>query len=171
MRVMGIDPGSTITGYGVVEARGARLCHIDSGAIRLPRSGPGNDMGARLRLISEQIGEAIRRNRPDSIAVEKVFIARNARSALTLGQARGAALVACGELCDAVVEYSALEVKQAVVGRGRADKLQVQHMIRVLLSLREAPQADIADALACAICHINHARSRARYAAAAGAGT
>jgi crossover junction endodeoxyribonuclease RuvC len=166
MRVMGIDPGSTITGYGVVEARGAELRHVASGAIRLPRA----DISVRLFYVSEKIREAVRENRPDAIAVEKVFLARNARSALTLGQARGAAIVACGELCQSVHEYSALEVKQAVVGRGRADKVQVQHMVRVLLGLRETPQVDTADALACAICHINHARSRARYAAAAGAG-
>lgn len=159
MRVMGIDPGSAITGYGIVEARGSRLCHIAGGAIRVPRSG----IGERLAFICENIREVIELNRPEAIAVEKVFLARNARSALVLGQARGAALVACGELGDAVVEYSALEIKQAVVGRGRADKHQVQHMVRVLLGLRESPQADTADALACAICHINHSRSLARY--------
>lgn len=164
MRVLGIDPGSTITGYGVVEARGAGLCHIASDAVRLPRAG----IDERLLLIFEKIREAVQYHRPDAIAVEKVFIARNARSALTLGQARGAALVACGRLGGPVHEYSALEVKQAVVGRGRADKLQVQHMVRVLLALRETPQADAADALACAICHINHARSLARYESAAG---
>jgi len=165
MRVMGIDPGSNVTGWGVVEARGAGLHHIDSGAVRLPRS----PISERLLMIHEQLREAISRTQPDAIAVEKVFVARNARSALTLGQARGAALVACGGLCSAVVEYSALEIKQAVVGRGRADKQQVQHMVRVLLGLRETPQVDTADALACAVCHINHARSRARHAAAAGA--
>lgn len=165
MRVMGIDPGSNITGWGVVESRGASLHHIASGAIRPPRT----DISERLLVIFEKIREAIRDNRPDAIAVEKVFVARNAHSALTLGQARGAALVACGDLCDLVVEYSALEIKQAVVGRGRADKRQVQHMMRVLLGLREAPQADIADALACAVCHINHSRSQARRATAAGA--
>lgn len=163
MRVMGIDPGSVITGWGVVESRGAALHYIDSGMIRPPRTG----VSERLLVIFEQVREAIRVNRPDAIAVEKVFVARNARSALTLGQARGAALVACGGLCDSVVEYSALQIKQAVVGRGRADKRQVQHMMRVLLGLREAPQADTADALACAVCHINHARSGARYASAA----
>ncbi len=162
MRVMGIDPGSIITGWGVVESRGAALHYIDSGMIRPPRTG----ISERLMVIFEQVREAIRDNRPDAIAVEKVFVARNARSALTLGQARGAALVACGDLCDSVVEYSALQIKQAVVGRGRADKQQVQHMMRVLLGLREAPQADTADALACAVCHINHARSGARYASA-----
>lgn len=165
MRVMGIDPGSNITGWGVVEARGAALHHIDSGAVRLPRT----EVSERLLMIYEHVREAIRETRPDAIAVEKVFVARNARSALTLGQARGAALVACGDLCTTVAEYSALQIKQAVVGRGRADKQQVQHMIRVLLDLRETPQADTADALACAVCHINHARSRARHAAAAGA--
>lgn len=164
MRVMGIDPGSTITGYGVVEARGAGLHHVASGAIRVPRT----DIGARLSFINGQIREAIAEHRPEVVAVEKVFIARNARSALTLGQARGAALVACGELCTPVQEYSALEVKQALVGRGRAEKQQVQHMVRVLLGIREALQADTADALACAICHINHARSRAHYQSAAG---
>lgn len=167
MRVMGIDPGSNITGYGIVEARGSGLCHIASGAIRVPRSG----VGERLAFICESIREAIELNRPDAIAVEKVFLARNARSALTLGQARGAALVACGELGNGVTEYSALEIKQAVVGRGRADKHQVQHMVRVLLGLRESPQSDAADALACAICHINHSRSLARYQPAAGIST
>lgn len=164
MRVMGIDPGSTITGYGVVEARGQQLCHVASGAIRLPRT----EIGTRLGMIFDGIREAIDETRPDAIAVEKVFLARNARSALVLGQARGAALVACGRNGGAVHEYSALEIKQAVVGRGRAEKTQVQHMVRVLLGLRETPQADAADALACAICHINYARSRARYASAAG---
>ncbi|HSH43308.1 MAG TPA: crossover junction endodeoxyribonuclease RuvC [Arenicellales bacterium] len=166
MRVMGIDPGSNITGWGVVEARDSGLHHVDSGALRLPRT----ELNERLQMIFERISEAIRATRPDAIAVEKVFVARNARSALTLGHARGAALVACGGLCDTVVEYSALQIKQAVVGRGRADKQQVQHMIRVLLGLREPPQADAADALACAVCHINHASSLSRYASAAGAG-
>lgn len=165
MRVMGIDPGSTITGFGVVEARGAGLHYIDSGAIRVPRT----SVSIRLLTIFEQLRAAISRNRPEAVAVEKVFLARNARSALTLGQARGAALVACGGLCDDVQEYSALEIKQALVGRGRAEKAQVQHMVRVLLGLSETPQADAADALACAICHINHARSRMRYLSAAGA--
>lgn len=165
MRVMGIDPGSNITGWGVVESRGTALHHVASGTIRLPRI----EINERLLVIFEKVREAVRDTRPEVIVVEKVFVARNARSALTLGQARGAALVACAGLCDSVTEYSALQIKQAVTGRGRADKQQVQHMIRVLLGLREAPQADTADALACAVCHINHARSRDRYAAAAGA--
>lgn len=161
---MGIDPGTAITGYGVVESRGSELRHIDSGAIRVPRT----DTCSRLWFINEKIRDAITRNRPDSVAVEKVFVARNIHSALTLGQARGAVLVACGELCESVREYSALEIKQAVVGRGRADKVQVQHMVRVLLGLRETPQADTADALACAICHINYVRSEIRRSAAGG---
>ena len=161
---MGIDPGTAITGYGVVESRGPELRHIDSGAIRVPRT----DTCSRLWFINDKIRDAIGRSRPDSVAVEKVFVARNIRSALTLGQARGAVLVACGELCESVQEYSALEIKQAVVGRGRADKVQVQHMVRVLLGLGETPQADTADALACAICHINWMRSRIRRSAAGG---
>lgn len=164
---MGIDPGSVTTGYGVVEARGNALHHVESGEIRPPRA----DIGERLRCIHDDIRAVIERSRPEAVVVEKVFVARNARSALALGQARGAALVACGELAAAVCEYSPLEIKQAVVGRGRADKAQVQHMIRVLLGLAETPRADAADALACAVCHINHARSRLRYQAAAGAGS
>jgi len=164
MRVMGVDPGATVTGWGIVEARGPEFHHIASGAVRPPRG----DVGARLEVIFNQISEAIDEHRPDAIAVERVFFARNARSALVLGQARGAALVACGRADGGLHEYSALEIKQAVVGRGRADKLQVQHMVRVLLGLRKTPQADAADALACAICHVNHARSRARHETAAG---
>jgi crossover junction endodeoxyribonuclease RuvC len=162
---MGIDPGATVTGYGVVESRGQQLRHIASGAVRLSRS----SVSTRLNEIFDRIRAVIDETGPEQIAVEKVFFARNARSALILGQARGAALVACGQAGGVVHEYSALEIKQALVGRGRAEKSQVQHMVRVLLGLREAPQADAADALACAICHINHARSRDRYASAAGA--
>lgn len=165
MRVMGVDPGATVTGWGIVEARGPEFHHVASGTVRPPRG----DVGARLDMIFDRISEAIGEHRPDAIAVERVFFARNARSALVLGQARGAALAACGRAGGSVHEYSALEIKQAVVGRGRADKLQVQHMVRVLLGLRKAPQADAADALACAICHVNHARSRARHETAAGA--
>jgi len=162
---MGIDPGSVITGYGIVESRGAALHYVDSGAIKLPRG----DVAGRLQVIFERLSDAMEAGRPDAVAVEQVFVARNARSALTLGQARGAALVACGRQCASLTEYSALQIKQALVGRGRADKTQVQHMVRVLLGLEQRPQPDAADALACAICHINHTRSRARYAAAMGA--
>jgi crossover junction endodeoxyribonuclease RuvC len=106
---------------------------------------------------------------PAEAAVEKVFFARNAQSALTLGQARGAAILALARHALPVAEYSALEIKQAVVGRGRAEKSQVQHMIRALLGLTRAPQADAADALACAICHLHRAESGRRLAAAAAA--
>ena len=165
MRVLGIDPGSRITGFGVVEAADGTLRHIESGGIQLP----DRPLGERLQIIYHQLAELIRRTRPQLMAVEQVFIARNARSALVLGHARGAAILAGTNNRLEVVEYSALQVKQAVVGRGRAAKQQVQHMVRVLLGLQTEPAEDIADALACAICHLNHAQGRNRIRRAAGA--
>lgn len=165
MRILGIDPGSRITGYGVVEAQGSQLFHVSSGRIRVP----DENIGIRLRTIYQQIEQIIESNNPEAVAVEKVFVARNARSALMLGQARGAVIVAAGSRELDIEEYSPLEIKQAVVGRGRAAKQQVQHMVKVLLNLASTPETDTADALACAICHINYSRSRNRYTLAAGA--
>lgn len=153
MRVIGLDPGSRITGFGVIETRGTSFRHIDSGHFRLPE----RELAYRLRIIFESLSQVIERTRPEIMAVEKVFMANNAQSALILGQARGAALVAAANHGLEIVEYSPLEVKQATVGRGRADKQQVQHMVRVLLGLTQPPPQDTADALACAICHINTA--------------
>lgn len=152
MRVLGIDPGSRITGFGVVEAGRDGLRCVDSGAIRLG-SGPLSD---RLHQIYQRLAAVIAATGPDCMAVEKVFLASNPQSALVLGQARGAAMVLGANRGLDVVEYSALQIKQAVVGKGKAAKPQVQHMVRVLLGLRQTPGADSADALACAICHINH---------------
>ena len=160
MRVIGLDPGSRVTGFGVIESDGAAFLHIESGNVRLPDT----DLAERLRIIFEQLTGIIERTRPQVMAIEKVFMARNAQSALTLGQARGAALVAAANSGIEVVEYSALQVKQATVGRGKAAKQQVQHMVRVLLGLQKKPAADTADALACAICHINTAQGLARLA-------
>lgn len=160
MRVIGLDPGSRVTGFGVIESDGAALRHIESGNVRLPDT----DLADRLRIIFEQLTGIIERTRPQVMAIEKVFMARNAQSALTLGQARGAALVAAATSGIEVAEYSALQVKQATVGRGKAAKQQVQHMVRVLLELQKKPAADTADALACAICHINTAQGLARLA-------
>ena len=157
MRVMGLDPGSRITGFGVIELQDASFRHIESGNLRLPDS----DLAYRLGEIFEKLTCVIERTKPQVMAVEKVFMARNARSALTLGQARGAALVAAASNNVEVVEYSALQVKQSTVGHGKAAKQQVQHMVRVLLGLRSNPPTDTADALACAICHINMARGNA----------
>ncbi|MHB1949925.1 MAG: crossover junction endodeoxyribonuclease RuvC [Acidiferrobacteraceae bacterium] len=148
MRVLGIDPGSRVTGFGVVSIGHAAPDYVASGCIRM--EGAFID---RLKTIYDGVTEVIRRYQPLVVAVEKVFFARNADSALKLGQARGAALCAALQFALPVTEYSALQIKQAVVGRGHAQKPQVQAMVRILLRLDETPQADAADALACALCH------------------
>lgn len=157
MRVLGIDPGSRITGFGVVQVLGhGRLHYVSSGCIRAP----AEELAARLKAIYDGVDEIITTFRPTIFAAERVFMARNADSALKLGQARGAALCAAINAGLGVNEYSATEIKSAIVGRGRADKRQVQHMVRVLLELDRAPPADAADALACAICHAHHSAGR-----------
>lgn len=167
MRVIGLDPGSRVTGFGVIETDGSAFRHIESGNLRLPDA----ELSERLRLIFEGLTTIIERTRPGVMAVEKVFMAHNAQSALTLGQARGAALVAAASRGVEVAEYSALQVKQATVGRGKAAKQQVQHMVRVLLALPSLPAADTADALACAICHCNTEQGARRLKAGLAAGT
>ncbi len=154
-RILGIDPGSVSTGYGVIDAAGNQLRHVESGRID---AGKG-DFPDRLRRIFEGISDVVDRTQPAEVAVERVFVAHNADSAIKLGQARGAAI--CGALRAAlpVAEYSPTEIKQAVVGSGRAAKEQVQHMTGMLLSLRETLQSDQADALAVAICHAHTSAS------------
>jgi crossover junction endodeoxyribonuclease RuvC len=151
MRVLGIDPGSRLTGFGVVELGGGSLTYVSSGCIRVP---PGT-LPERLRTIYDGVSEIIQTHAPDAMAIENVFMARNAQSALVLGQARGAAICAGVSRDLPVSEYSALQIKQAVVGKGHARKEQVQHMVVALLSLPGLPQADAADALACAVCHVH----------------
>ena len=148
-RIMGIDPGSRITGYGVIEVQGRRTVHIVSGCVRMK----DDDFPQRLRTIFEGLGEVLERHRPTEIAIEKVFMQRNADSALKLGQARGAAICAVVSRSLPIAEYSPRQIKQALVGRGAAAKEQVQHMVKTLLQLIESPQEDAADALACALCH------------------
>ena len=152
MIVLGIDPGSRITGFGLVEKAGNRLIHIDNGAIFTDTAA---DFPGRLKKIFDGLLEIIAQYRPDQAAIENIFFSTNPQSALKLGQARGAAIVAAVHCGLPVAEYTALQVKQAVVGQGRAEKEQVQKMIRALLSLPEIAQADASDALAVAICHIN----------------
>lgn len=153
MRILGIDPGSRITGFGVVQVlRNGKLQYVTSGCIRAPTG----QLAERLKSIYDGINEIIASFQPTVFAAERVFLARNADSALKLGQARGAAICAGINGGLEVSEYSATEIKSAIVGRGRADKQQVQQMVRVLLDLNRAPQADAADALACAICHAHH---------------
>ena len=147
--ILGIDPGSRITGYGVIRSDGQRHVYVTSGKIILN----AEDLPAKLLQIFQQISLIAQEFQPTESAIEQVFMARNANSALKLGQARGAAIVALTNYGLPVAEYSARSVKQAVVGYGAADKLQVQHMIKLLLNLVKAPPADAADALAIAICH------------------
>ncbi len=149
MKILGIDPGLRITGYGVIEKLPAGLAYVASGCIK----SPDGELPDRLKNILNSVQEVIRLYAPDQVAVEKVFVNVNPQSTLLLGQARGAAI--CAALLHElpVSEYTALQVKQAVVGNGHADKEQVQEMVKRLLKLSGAPSADAADALACAICH------------------
>ncbi|WP_127958410.1 crossover junction endodeoxyribonuclease RuvC [Serratia microhaemolytica] len=147
--ILGIDPGSRVTGYGLVRQQGRQLSYLASGCIRTL----DNDMPKRLKLIYAGVTEIITQYRPDFFAIEQVFMAKNPDSALKLGQARGVAIVAAVNQELAVFEYAARQVKQTVVGTGAAEKKQVQHMVRSLLKLSANPQADAADALAIAITH------------------
>ena len=154
MIILGIDPGSRITGYGLISKEGNRLIHIDNGAIFTQSA---QDFPQRLQQIFAGLSAIIEQYQPEAVAVENVFLAKNAQSALKLGQARGAAIVAAVCVGLSVFEYTALQVKQAVVGSGRAEKQQVQHMIKVLLNLPEVAQEDASDALAVAVCHAHSA--------------
>lgn len=150
--ILGVDPGSRITGVGVISAQGNDLKHVFSESIKLPKA----DLPERLQAIYSRLQAVIAQTRPDIAVIEKVFIAKNPQSALVLGHARGAAMLAAVNNALPVIEYSATEIKKTVVGRGRADKAQVQHMMRILLGLRVAPEEDASDALAAAVCHAHH---------------
>jgi crossover junction endodeoxyribonuclease RuvC len=150
IRILGIDPGLGVTGYGIVEKSGSRLAYIASGRIR---SRPAEPLAERLATILSGLAEVIDSYHPLEVAVEKVFVNVNPQSTLLLGQARGAAICAAVLARLPVAEYTALQVKQAVVGQGHAGKEQVQEMVKRLLKLAGHPSADAADALACAICH------------------
>jgi len=158
VRILGLDPGSRRTGFGVIECRGAELVAIAHGCLNVTAAAPM----ARLRLILEGLQALIAAHRPVEVAVERVFVSRNVDSALKLGQARGAALCAV-PAGTPVFEYAPRAIKLAVVGSGAAEKFQVAHMIRTLLGLTERPGADAADALAAAVCHA-HARRLAMLA-------
>ena len=149
MRILGIDPGSRFTGFGIIEVDGSRALSIHQGVIK---AGSG-EFPERLGIIFSGISDLIDEFRPDEVAVETVFVSKNASSALKLGQARGAAVCAAIAKGLPVAEYSPRSVKQAIVGRGGADKVQVQHMVTVLLQLKEKLAEDAADALAVALCH------------------
>ena len=149
MRILGIDPGSRVTGYGVIDSNGVTSRHVSSGCIRTENE----DFSSRLGEIFLGIQEVIRAEKPDEVAVEQVFVARNPSSALKLGHARGAAVTAVVTLGLTVAEYTPRAVKKALVGTGAAEKEQVQHMIRLLLGVSGKMGLDESDALAIALCH------------------
>jgi crossover junction endodeoxyribonuclease RuvC len=149
MRILGIDPGSRFTGFGIIEVAGGRTTSVHHGVIK---AGTG-EFPERLGIIFGGVSDLIDEFQPHEVAVETVFVSKNAASALKLGQARGAAVCAAVAKSLPVAEYSPRSVKQAIVGRGSADKVQVQHMVTVLLQLKEKLAEDAADALAVALCH------------------
>jgi crossover junction endodeoxyribonuclease RuvC len=153
-RILGIDPGLRATGFGVITVAGSRLVYVTCGCIK---SG-GGELPARLGVILRDLAEVIALHRPTEVAIEKVFVNANPQSTLLLGQARGAAIAAAVLAELPVVEYTALQVKQAVVGHGKAAKEQVADMVRRLLDLSGVPSSDAADALACAIAHAHGAQ-------------
>ncbi|WP_354623947.1 crossover junction endodeoxyribonuclease RuvC [Psychromonas sp. MME2] len=153
--ILGIDPGSRITGYGVIQQKGSKCIYIASGCIRTK----GDQLAPKLDMIFKGICEIISQYQPSEFAIEQVFMAKNPDSALKLGQARGAAIVAATQADLYVCEYSARQIKQAVTGSGGASKEQVQQMVMKILSLSGTPQADAADGLAVAICHAHTAQS------------
>ena len=153
--ILGIDPGSRITGYGVIQQKGSRCIYIASGCIRTK----GDVLAPKLDMIFKGISEIIQQYQPTEFGIEQVFMAKNPDSALKLGQARGAAIVAATQADLYVCEYSARQIKQAVSGTGGASKEQVQQMVMQILALSGCPQADAADGLAVAICHAHTAQS------------
>jgi crossover junction endodeoxyribonuclease RuvC len=156
MIILGVDPGTAITGYGVLKSDGDNLEMIDYGAITTPADWP---MARRLQHIHAQLTALIAKHQPTDAVVEKLFFSKNVRTALSVGQARGVALLAAAQAGLTIHEYTPLQIKQAVVGYGRAEKQQIQQMVKLLLRLDSIPQPDdAADALAVAICHAHSAR-------------
>ena len=162
IRILGIDPGLVSTGFGILDKTGNRLCYVTSGCIKTP----GGELAQRLKTILDGLHEVIAAHGPAQVALEKVFVNANPQSTLSLGQARGTAICAAVLHDLPLAEYTALQVKQAVVGNGHADKRQVQEMVRRLLGLAGNPSPDAADALACAICHAHGGQGLGRIATA-----
>lgn len=162
--ILGVDPGSRKTGFGIIRSVGDRCEYVSSGVIRVEKY----EFADRLKTIYTSLQTIIEEYSPEIMVVEQVFMAKNASSALKLGQARGAAIVAGSTMNLVVHEYSARQIKQAVVGMGAASKEQVQHMVTHLLKLSGNPQEDAADALAAAICHAQTWRNLVRMAGASG---
>lgn len=157
-RILGIDPGSRVTGYGIVDVCGSTVSYVDSGCVRLA----SEEMPLRLMMIHQAIEELVRQYRPQEFAIEAIFVHKNPNSALKLGQARGVAICAAVLAQLPVSEYAAKSIKQAVVGKGGADKTQVQHMVKILLGRSGKIQSDAADALAVAVTHAHHLQTAHR---------
>ena len=156
MRILGVDPGSRVTGYGLVDSRQGRLGFVACGAIHTTEE---KDFSRRLLVIFSDLCEIVDKYRPDAAAVEEIFLARDPRAAIKLGHARGAAVVAVMSRGVEIFSYSARLAKQTVAGYGQADKGQMRYMVRALLGLSAEPSSDAADALALAICHAHHSIS------------
>jgi crossover junction endodeoxyribonuclease RuvC len=163
VRILGIDPGLQITGFGIIEKTGEKIVYVASGIIK---TGSGGELPARLKIILDGLIEVIATYQPAQVAIEKVFVNVNPQSTLLLGQARGVAISAAVLRDLPVAEYTALQIKQAVVGNGHAAKEQVQEMVKRLLNLPASPKADSADALACAICHAHGGQGLGKLATA-----
>jgi len=162
--ILGIDPGTAITGYGLVREDNQELVLVDYGVITTPA---GQPLPQRLQAIYQGLAEVIRQHQPEAAAVEELFFSRNVRTALSVGHARGVVLLALADAGLPIHEYKPLEVKQAITGYGGADKQQIQEMVRMLLQLDQVPQPDdAADAVAVAVCHIHSARMAALIAQA-----
>ncbi|MBF0160871.1 MAG: crossover junction endodeoxyribonuclease RuvC [Magnetococcales bacterium] len=157
MRVIGIDPGTTSTGWGVVESNGSTLQHVASGCVRTQ---VGEPLPARLGKIFAELTRIVIQYQPQEAVVEEIFVSQNVQSALKLGHARGVAIAAANHRGLPVHEYTALQVKKAVVGHGHAEKRQMQEMVRILLCMGKSAPQDAADALGVAICHLNHLPAR-----------
>ena len=156
IRIIGIDPGSRVTGYGVLDTDGFRHKYVTSGFIKIN----GESLGDKLGVIFTEVSHIVDTWKPESMAIEQVFVNRNVDSALKLGQARGAAICAGVQAELQIGEYTPRAIKKAVVGSGSAEKQQIQQMIQLLLGLDELPQSDEADALAIAVCHAHHIKVR-----------
>ncbi len=157
-RILGIDPGSRKTGYGIIDMPEGRAIWVSSGCIRIQ----GEDLAGRLRMLADGLQALLEQHQPEVVAVEQVFMHRNADSALKLGQARGAAISTVATRHLPVHEYTPTQIKKAVVGKGNAAKGQVQYMVKAMLGLSALPQEDAADALAVALCHAHSARTLSR---------
>lgn len=157
MRILGIDPGSHITGYGIVGSDKGKLLHICNGSISTDSKTP---LQERLNIIFDFLHAVVSDYQPDAAAIEEIFFAKNVKSAIMLGHARGVAILCAGRAGLPIFEYSPAKVKQSVVGYGNATKEQVQRMVKTLLNLPKIPKADASDALAAAICHIHHNKNQ-----------